>query len=84
MRVHVGERVSKVVWESVTPPCWVFFLCEASRGRKATVCCVCTVRDGLLLLTCMWSTVPQGGVHDDLWVKILEALECIQTIHILQ
>lgn len=58
VRVHVGETVSKPVWESVTPPCWVFLQCEASRERKATVCCVCTVWDGLLLLTCMWSTVP--------------------------
>lgn len=57
MRVHVDEAVSKPVWESVTPQCLVFLQCEASRERKAQVCRVCTVWDGLLLVTCMWSTV---------------------------
>ena len=77
--MHVGETVSKPVWETVTPPCrGVFLRCEASGERKATVCCVCTVWDGLLLLTCMWSTVPRGGLYYGLLAKkTLEALEGI-------
>lgn len=55
VRVNAGETVSKPVYEPATPPCWVFLQCEASKERKATVCCVCTVWVGLLLLTCLWS-----------------------------